>query len=302
MKSVRFGRYGGPETMQIADIDEPHAGAGQVRIAVRAVGVNALDWKIRSGQMQDVMPYELPTGLGVDAAGVVDEVGEGVTDILTGDPIFGSGSNTYSQHAVLNAWAAMPEAMSFEEAAGYPVPVETAVRVLAEVGARPFMPLLVNGASGGVGTAVLQFARERQIPAIGIAGETSQEYIQGFGAAATTYGPGMVDRVREIAQDGVDTALDLAGSGVIEELIELTGDPTKVLSIADFSASEYGAKVSAQPGDGRRAFNEAARLFDEGKFRIPTEHQYPLERVIDAHTKSEKGHARGRIVLTITKA
>jgi NADPH:quinone reductase-like Zn-dependent oxidoreductase len=299
VKSVRFGKYGGPEVMEVLDVGEPHPGPGQVRIAVRAAGVNAIDWKTRSGQMQEAMPLELPAGLGQDAAGVVDEVGEGVTDVLAGDPIFGSGDNAYSQYAVLKAWAAMPETLSFDEAAGYPTPVETAVRILDQVGARPCMPLLVNGASGGVGTAVLQLAREREIPVIGVAGEASQQYIQDYGAAATTYGPGIVDRVRELAPDGIHTALDLAGSGVIQELIELTGDPNKVLSIADFNAPDYGAQVSAQPGDRREAFTDAARLFAAGKFGIPTEHQYPLERVIDAHTQSEKGHARGRIVLTV---
>jgi NADPH:quinone reductase-like Zn-dependent oxidoreductase len=300
MKSVRFGEYGGPEVMNVVDVGEPHAEPGQVRVAVRAAGVNALDWKIRSGQMRDMMPRELPAGLGLDAAGVVDEVGEGVTDVLAGDPIFGSGSNAYSQYAVLTAWAPMPEGLSFEEAAGYPVPVEAAVRVLDQVGARPLKPLLVNGASGGVGTAVLQFARERAIPAIGVAGEASQEYIETFGAAATTYGPGMIDRVRQLAPDGIDTALDLAGSGVVKDLIELTGDPTKVLSIADFSASDHGAQVSARPGDLRSALSEAARLFGEARFCMPVECEYPLGRVADAHIHSEKGHARGRTILTIT--
>jgi NADPH:quinone reductase-like Zn-dependent oxidoreductase len=286
--------------MEVVDVGEPHAGPGQVRIEVHAAGVNALDWKIRSGQMQQAMRLELPAGLGLDAAGVVDEVGEGVTDVVAGDPIFGSGGDAYSQFAVLTVWAAMPEALSFNEAAGYPTPVETAIRILDEVGARPLMPLLVNGASGGVGTAVLQLAREREIPAIGIAGEANQKYIQDFSAAATTYGPGIVERVRELAPGGIYTALDLAGSGIIPELIELTGDANKVLSIADFSASDYGAQVSAQPGDRRGAFTEAARLFAAGKFGIPTEHEYPLERVNDAHAQSEKGHARGRTVLTVT--
>lgn len=95
--------------MKVVNADESHPGPGELRVAVHAAGVNALDWKIRSGQMQDVMPRELPTGLGQDAAGVVDEVGEGVTDVLVGDPVFGSGSNAYSQYVVLTAWEPMRE-------------------------------------------------------------------------------------------------------------------------------------------------------------------------------------------------
>lgn len=299
MRAVRFASYGGPEVLEVAEVAEPEAGPGQVRIAVRAAGVNPMDWKVRAGHMKDVMPVTLPAGSGRDAAGIVDQVGAGVEGVTVGDHLFGSGNDTYGEKAVLSVWAGMPEGLSFEEAAGYPVPVETAMRILRQVGIQAGETLLVSGASGGVGSAVLQIATERGITVIGTAGADNQDYLRSLGATATTYGEGLVDRVRQLAPHGVDAALDLAGSGVIPELVELTGDPQKVLSIADFSAPAHGAQVSGEPEDPPAAFAEAVRLFGEGKFHIPVETTYPLERAADAHVRSAAGHARGRLVLTV---
>jgi len=298
MKAVQFAEYGGPEVLRVVDTDEPHAGAGQLRIAVRAAGVNGIDWKIRAGYMKDQMPLPLPSGTGMDASGVVDEVGDGVDDVAVGDAVFGTGSATYAQFAVLKNWAVKPADLSFEEAAGYPVPVETAIRILDQVAVQPGQTLLVSGAGGGVGSAVVQFARERGISVIGTAGERNQDYLRSLGAVATTYGDGLVDRVRALAPDGVDAALDIAGSGVIPELIELTGTPATVLSIADFSAPQYGAQVSTSAANGGAAFAEAARLFSAGSFRIPVEKTFGLEDAAGAQAASAAGHVTGRLVIT----
>lgn len=148
MKKVSFAEFGGPEVLQLVDAEEPHAGPGQVRVAVRAAGVNPVDWRLREGQVLGAHPIELPAGVGIDAAGVVDEIGEGVSGIEVGDPVFGEGLSTYAEFAVLTAWARMPEGLTFEEAAGYPSVLETAVRLVREVGVRPGETLLVSGASG----------------------------------------------------------------------------------------------------------------------------------------------------------
>lgn len=302
MRSIRFSEYGGPEVLRVVEVDAPHAGPGQVRVRVRAAGVNQIDVKLRAGLMKDLMPLELPSGVGLDAAGVVDEVGEGVVGVSPGDRVFGSGSDTYSEHAVLTAWATVPRGLSDEEAAGYPVPVETAIRVLRQVGARPGQTLLVSGASGGVGSAVVQIAVDRGLTVLGTAGPDNQEHVRGMGAIPTTYGDGLVDRVRELAPDGVDAALDLAGSGVIADLVRLTGDPRRVLSIADFSAPGHGAQVSGQPEDPVAAYAEAARLFALGRLRIPVSASFPLGQAAEAHRRSGTGHTRGRLVLTVDQA
>jgi NADPH:quinone reductase-like Zn-dependent oxidoreductase len=299
MKAAQFGEYGGPEVLQVVEVDEPRAGPGQVRIAVRAAGVNGIDWKIRSGSMREQIPLNLPSGTGVDAAGVVDEVGDGVEDVAIGDAVFGSGSATLAEYAVLSSWAAKPDGLSFEEAAGYPVPVETAIRIIDQVGVQPGEMLLVSGAAGGVGSAVVQIARQRGILVIGTASPQSGDYLRSLGAVPTTYGAGLVERVRALAPDGIDAALDIVGSGVIPELIELTGEPSKVLSIADFSAPQHGAKVSSTPTHVAAALAEAARLYAAGAFHIPVEEVFPLADAADAQARSAAGHVVGRLVVAV---
>lgn len=299
MKAVQFSDYGGPEVLRLVEVEEPHAAAGEIRIAVRAAGVNAFDWKIRAGFLREMRPIPLPTGTGLDAAGVIDETGNGVLGVAVGDAVFGSGSKTYAEYAVLSNWAAKPQELSFEEAAGYPVPVETAIRILNQVGVQPGETLLVSGATGGVGSAAVQFARERGITVIGTASEPNLDYLRSLGAVATTYGAGLVNRVRGLAPRGIDAALDIAGSGVIPELIELTGDPSKVLSIADFSAPEQGAQVSSAATNAASAYAEAARLFRAERFHLPVSQKCSLSEADQAQAASAAGHVAGRIVITV---
>ncbi|MFC9759766.1 NADP-dependent oxidoreductase [Streptomyces sp. NPDC056921] len=297
MKKVSFAEFGGPEVLQLIDAEEPHAGRGQIRIAVRAAGVNPVDWRIREGQVLGAHPIELPSGVGLDASGVVDEAGEGVEGVEVGDRVFGEGSSTYAEFAVLSAWARMPEGLTFQEAAGYPSVVETALRIIREVGVQARQTLLVSGASGGVGSAVLQIARDRGITVIGTAGAANQDYLRSLGAVATTYGEGWVERVRELGH--VDAALDLAGSGVIRELVELTGDAQKVISIADLAAPEFGVRFSGAAGSVPEALVEAVGLISRGRLHLPVEKSYTLAEAAVAHIDSQAGHTRGRRVLVV---
>lgn len=298
MRKVSFAEFGGPEVLRVVEAEEPHAGPGQVRITVRAAGVNPVDWRIREGQILGAHPRRrLPSGIGLDAAGVVDEIGAGVEGFELGDRVFGEGSDTYAEFAVLSAWARMPQGLTFEEAAGYPSVVETALRVIDQVGVKEGQTLLVSGAAGGVGSAVVQIARERGITVIGTGGAASQDHLRGLGALATTYGDGWVERVRGLGD--VDAALDLSGSGVIGDLLELTGDAAKVVSIADLSAPEFGVRFSGVAGSVPDALAQAAALISAGKLRIPIEKSYSLADAAQAHIDSQAGHTRGRRVILV---
>ncbi|WUS97935.1 NADP-dependent oxidoreductase [Streptomyces sp. NBC_00708] len=300
MRKVSFAEFGGPDVLRLIDAEEPHAGPGRIRIAVRAAGVNPVDWRVREGQVLGAHPTVLPSGVGLDAAGIVDEVGEGVEGVETGDRVFGEGADTYAEFAVLSAWARMPEGLTFEEAAGYPSVVETALRVIDQVGVRPGETLLVSGASGGVGSAVLQIARDRGIAVIGTGGAANQDYLRGLGALPTTYGEGWVERVRRLGR--VDAALDLAGAGVIPELLALTGDPGKVITIADLGAPEFGVRFSGVAGSVPDALAEAVDLIERGRLHIPVEKSYALAEAAQAHADSRAGHTRGRRVMVVRPA
>ena len=300
MKAVQFRAYGGPEVLRVVEVEAPHAGPGEVRIAVRAAGVNPPDWKIRAGLRQQAFPRTLPTGVGFEASGVVDEIGDGVVGVKVGDAVFGKGTETFAEHAVLQAWARKPDAMSFEEAAAISSSGETALRILDLVGAKPGQTALVSGAAGGSGSAVVQLARRRGLTVIGTASEAKRDYLRSIGAIPTTYGMGLVERVRALAPRGVDVAFDIVGSGVISELIELTGDPSKVVTIV-FAEADKGVLSSFTVQDHpERALAELARAFEEGAFRMRVDRTFPLERTDEAQVLSEAGHTTGKLVVVVS--
>ncbi|MGJ9414278.1 NADP-dependent oxidoreductase [Aeromicrobium sp. CF4.19] len=297
MKKVIYTRFGGPDVLHLVDSEVPRPGFGQLRIAVRAAAVNAFDWRVREGQKLGAHPVQLPTGLGLDASGVVEEVGEGVADIDVGDAVFGEGIETYAESALMTQWHPMPAELTFAEAAGYPSVVETALRVLDEVQVHAGQTLLVSGAAGGVGSAVVQIARSRDISVIGTAGPANQDYLRSLGVLATTYDDGWVDRVRRLGR--VDAALDLAGAGIIPQLVELAGTPDRVLTTADLDAPKLGVRFSGVAGDVQAALVEAARLVADGALRIPVTRAYTLAEVSVAHSDSQSGHTRGRRILVM---
>jgi NADPH:quinone reductase-like Zn-dependent oxidoreductase len=298
MKGIQFSRFGGPEVLELVELDDPHPGEGQVRIAVRAAGVNPIDWKVRSGAMGG----EVPRQTGVEVAGVVDELGDGVTDVAVGDRVFGSVAGGAAELALSGFYAPIPASLDFVEAAALPVAAETAVRTLDLLGVAEGQTLLINGASGSVGVAATQLARERGARVIGTASPGNHEYVRSFGAEPTAYGEGLVERVRALAPDGVDRALDAAGGGALPALVELTGAPDRVLTIADFPGAEQaGVRFSGGMGAERAwtALRDAGALIEAGRFSVPVAQTFPLAQIAEAHRISETGHPRGKLVLTV---
>lgn len=300
MKAVRFRRFGGPEVLEIVDLPDPHPGPGQVRIAVRAAGLNPSDAKKRQG----LMDGELPQTLGHEAAGVVDELGEGVTDVAVGDRVFGftADEGAQAERAVLSCYAPIPRSLGFAGAAALPAAVETATRALDQLGVGSGATLLVNGASGSVGGAAVQLAVMRGARVIGTAGPANHDHVRSLGAEPVAYGEGLLDRVRALAPGGVDLALDVAGSGVLPELIQLAGGAGHVVTVADFAgAREHGVTFSSGDTAGRalHAIDEIGELIESGRFAAPVVRTFPLAEVAEAHRASEQGHARGKLVLLV---
>jgi NADPH:quinone reductase-like Zn-dependent oxidoreductase len=298
MKAIQFSRYGGPEVLELVELDDPHPGPGQIRILVRAAAVNPIDWKIRSG----VMGGELPRRTGVEAAGIVDELGDGVSDVAVGDRVFASAAGAAAQFALSSFYAPIPAALDFVAAAALPVAAETAVRTLDLLGVGPGQTLVINGASGSVGIAAVQFARDRGARVIGTASAANQDYVRSFGAEPTTYGDGLVERVRGLASGGVDRALDAAGGGALPALVELTGSPDRVVTIADYPGAEQtGVRFSGGMGEERAwgALRDAAALVEAGRLSVPVAQTFPLDQIAEAHRVSQTGHPRGKLVLTL---
>jgi NADPH:quinone reductase-like Zn-dependent oxidoreductase len=299
VKAVRFSQFGGPEVLEIVDLPEPHPGPGEVRIAVRAAGVSPSDWKKRQG----LMDQELPQTMGHEAAGVVDELGEGVMDLAVGDRVFGLSAEGAAQAelAVLSYYAPVPPSLDFSGAAALPAAVETATRALDQLGAGNGSTLLINGASGSVGSAAVQLAVARGARVIGTASPANHDYLRSLGAEPLAYGKGLAGRVRALAPGGVDIALDVAGSGVLPELIELAGAPEHVVTLADFGgAREHGVRFSS--GDAGRAVHalgEIGELIESGRFSLPVAQTFPLADVAAAHRVGEQGHVRGKLVLLV---
>jgi len=300
VKAVQFSEYGGPEVLELVDLPDPHPGPGQIRVAVRATGVNPVDIKRRNG----TMPGELPQTTGREVAGVVDEVGGGIIDVRPGDEVFGfaAGGGGAAEKALLEDYAPIPPSLDFTGAAALPVAVETATRALDLLGVGDGTTLLINGAAGGVGTATVQIARNRGARVVGTASPGNHDYLRSLGAEPTTYGDGLLQRVRALAPEGVDAAFDAHGGGPLPALVELAGGPQRVVTIVDYQgAQQAGAKFSGGPGTTRavHALTDIAEPIAAGRFSMPVSNAYPLDRIADAHRESEAGHVRGKLVLVV---
>lgn len=314
MRAVQFIEYGPASVVHVAEVGEPHAGPGEIRIAVRVSGVAPGEVRIRSGALQEVVPVTFPFRTGFDAAGVVDEVGDGVTGVGIGDEVFGMtttamrGAN--ADFAILAAWAPKPAAWSWEEAGGAAGSVETATRVLDRLGVSAGHTVLIQGAAGAVGTIAIQLAVVRGATVIGTASEHNHDFLRSLGAEPTTYGAGLAQRVRALAPAGVDAVFDCAG-GSLPDLIAIASDPARVVTIADLTAAAHGVHMShGAPSDDTGAAVGAAAdplavhglaiavtLAGEGRLRVPVAAAFPLTEAAAAHELSETRHARGKIVL-----
>ncbi|GGN57519.1 oxidoreductase [Streptomyces albiflavescens] len=299
MRAAQFSRFGGPEVLEIVDLPDPHPGAGEIRIKVRAAGINASDWKKRQG----LMDQELPQTLGYEAAGIVDEMGDDVSGVTVGDRVFGASPYGAAQAelAVLSYWAPIPNSLDYARSAAIPAAAETAARSLDQLGVTAGSTVLISGASGSVGSAAVQLAVERGARVIGTGSPGTHDALRSLGAEPVAYGDGMPERVWAIMPSGVDFALDVAGSGVLPELVELAGAPERVITVADFrGAQQTGIRFSrGDTGRATYALAQVAQMTETGRFSIQVGRTFPLTEVADAHRVGEAGTLRGKLVLLV---
>jgi NADPH:quinone reductase-like Zn-dependent oxidoreductase len=298
MRALQFTAYGGPEVLTWGDAPVPHAGPGQIRIAVRAASVNQVDSHVLAGALSGGKPLAGTGYLGHDAAGVVDQVGAGVAGVSAGAKVFGRGQHTQAEFAVLDSWAAKPPSVDWAVAASAGVASETSERGLRLLGVTAGDTVFVDGGSGGVGAVAVQMAIARGAKVIASASEANQDYLREIGAVPVRYGEGVAGRVRAAAGGQVDAVFDVAGKTPVQELISLVSEPSQVLSIADFAASQAGARVTGAGPDSRpmQALAEVAELLAQNKLVIKVQ-TFPFDRAAEAYRILQDGRVRGKLVL-----
>jgi NADPH:quinone reductase-like Zn-dependent oxidoreductase len=306
--TVRFHDYGDPadvlvlEEAQVADPDP-----GRIRVRVHACGLNPADWALCEG----LFAGSLPRGIGLEVAGIVDAVGEGVDDAAAGDAVLGmtdyagEPSAGAAGIAILDHWAPLPEGLGMVDAAALPMAVTVACANVVALGVRSGQTVVVHGAGTTVGFAAVQIALGMGARVIATAGSTYSERLRAAGALVTAYGEGMVERVRELAGGSPDLVLDTAPvSGVLPDLVRIAdGDARRVLTISDFeSADALGVRTSFSEGAALRydVLGEYAQRAADGMFSIPVARTYRLDEWREALEVSRSGSARGKLVLLLT--
>jgi len=296
MRAVVFDQFGGPEVLHLGEVPEPEAGPGQIRVRVEAVGLNAFDGKVRSGAMEAQFRTRLPAVPGLEVSGVVDQVGADIAGVAEGDRVTGWTSRGAAQLAILKLWAPVPDGLDAPQAAALPVVGEAARRALRILDVKPGETLLVHGASGGVGGLATQLAVAAGVHVIGTASPANQERVASYGATPTTYGEGLVDRVRALTP-AVDAVLDTAGSGVLPDSIELRGGTDRVLTMTDPAAHALGVEFNERSEPSAELLAELVGLVVRGEVSVPVAKVIPLAEAARAQALVDEGHSGGKVVL-----
>ncbi|WP_028610833.1 NADP-dependent oxidoreductase [Paenibacillus harenae] len=302
MKAAAITAFGGPEVMRVMEFPDPQAGPGQVRVRVKAAGVQHFDCAVRNGWTPAYgIEVKLPQIPGNEFAGIVDQVGDGVTGISVGSEVLGFALlNCYAEYVVIGAdqIVSKPSAMSWEEAGGLTGNGQGAYIALKAIGIKPGDTVLINGAAGSLGAFAVQLAKEWGAKTvIGTASVNNHDYIRSLGAIPVTYEEGLANRVRKLAPDGVDAAFDTAGGEGLKAAVELVQDKNRICTFFAYDLiEELGLRVVRGERSASR-LAELVELHSKGRLHIHIRDSFPLERAEDAHRALETRHGRGKIVL-----
>ncbi|MBV2156146.1 NADP-dependent oxidoreductase [Kitasatospora sp. SUK 42] len=300
VKAFGFVDYGGPETQEFLDRPPLEAGPGQLAISVRAAGVNPVDWKIRRGFLG--RERQLPTVMGQEASGVVQQVGPGVTGFTPGDEVFGRVvTGGFAEQTLLSAElsALKPEVVGFDQVATLCVSAATADDALRQLALGAGRTLLILGVAGGVGSVAAQLAHRGGLTVIGTASDTNRAYVASLGATHVRYGGGVAERIAAAAPGGVDGVLDLIGGDALREVAGVFTDRTELVSTADRSTvAELGGRYVARSTTSETLAALAA-LVATGELDPHITNRYPLTHAAEALAAVESGHSRGKVVLEV---
>jgi NADPH:quinone reductase-like Zn-dependent oxidoreductase len=307
MKAIRIHQYGGPEVLTQVELQRPTPGPDEVLIKVHAASVNPVDWKLRAGHMKDFLPLTLPVTLGADISGTVEEVGSSAARFKRGDEVYASlglEAGGYAEYAVAKEAivAAKPRTLDHVQAAAVPVAALTAWQALFEVAQlRAGQKVLIHGAAGGVGNFAVQFAKGKGAYVIGTASSKNHAFLRELGADETV--DYQKTRFEDVVHD-VDVVLDTIGGDTQERSFKTLRKGGILVSIVQPPSEELAAKYSvralflgAHPSSSD--LSEIAKLIDSGKVKTVVETVLPLAEARRAHELSERGHARGKIVLKV---
>jgi NADPH:quinone reductase-like Zn-dependent oxidoreductase len=314
VRAIVYHRYGSPDVLALDEVEKPVPGGDEILVRVRAASVNPLDWHFMGGEprfmrlMTGLGRPRLPR-LGVDAAGVVEAVGRNVTQLKPGDEVFGAFRGAFAEYASTRASAVekKPANLTFESAACAPIAGLTALQALRDEGRlREGHKVLVNGASGGVGTFAVQIARCLGAHVTGVCSTRNVELVRSLGAHA------VIDYTREdFATRGerYDVVIDCVWNHSLAEsrrVLEkagryvIIGAPSdRILKgmLAGFASAGKIAMMLTKPRPGDLAF--LTGLMRDGRVTPVIDRRYPLDRVPDAIRYVEEGHARGKVVIGV---
>ncbi len=307
-RAVQFVEsFGGPEVLNLHEVPAAQAGSGQIRVRVTAAGLNPMDWFMTSdADTAARFGLRLPSGFGTDYAGVVDQVGDGVTGFAVGDRVFGGAlSRAVADYVVVDAPGHIgaggdahhtPDGVDDRTAATLAIAGCTAAAALAVVKPGPGDTLLIGGAGGGVGVFAVQLARLAGARVIGTGSAASADALRALGAEPVAYGDGLADRVRALVPAGVTAAMDLHGTETVQAARELGVPDERITTIAaqvDGVTPANGA--NAAPG----AIEEIARLVATGQLRVPIAASFPVEQIRAAVELQAGRHVHGKVVIDI---
>lgn len=303
-RRVSYSQLGGPDVLTISEIPEPHAGQGEVRVRVKFAGINPFDAKAFSGAATATpQKISFPSGNGNDFAGVVDEIGDGVSQWAVGDEVLGGkGFSGQADYVVVPAdkLVRKPTALSWEQAGGLDIVGRTAWASVESLSLTAADTVLVSAAAGGVGVIAAQLAVVKGAKVIGSASESNHDFLRSLGIHPVTYGEGMVERILEISPEGITAALDNNGRETVDAALALGAPAHRINTIADYAAvKEYGTTGVGAAGATADDLASLAALVAAGTVQIPIDSVFPFAQVSEAYAKLMQGHSRGKIVLKL---